>query len=128
MKYLLAAALALVVAGCSTVNYHGGAPAGSIVVQRLLLPPFVNATDDEHASRALTEMTGSALVEAGIPLYRAKRPPNGPRPPLPPSRATPACVQPQGSPSSSFCVSTSRPTGTRFRQARTRSSETALLP
>lgn len=64
------AALALLLAGCGTVVHHGGP--GTIVVPRLLLPPFVNATDNEHASRALTEMTGSALVEAGIPLFQTE--------------------------------------------------------
>lgn len=67
---LAGAALALLLAGCGIVVHHGGP--GSIVVSRLLLPPFVNATDHEHAGRALTEMTGSALVEAGIPLFQTE--------------------------------------------------------
>ncbi|WP_438483589.1 hypothetical protein [Oleiharenicola lentus] len=72
MKQILAACFLVLLAGCSTVKYSGGAPAGSIVVTRLLMPKFVNATDDQHASRALTEMTGSALVEAGIPLFQSE--------------------------------------------------------
>lgn len=66
----LSAGLALLLAGCGTVVQHGGASA--VTVTRLLLPPFVNATDHEHASRALTEITGSALVAAGIPLYQTE--------------------------------------------------------
>ncbi len=72
MRSLLVACLALFSSGCATVVFHGGDDAGSIRVQRLLLPPFVNATDDQHASRALTEMTGSALVEAGFPLFQTE--------------------------------------------------------
>lgn len=66
----LTASLALL-AGCATVVTEGGST-GTIRVERLLLPPFVNATDDEHAGRALTEMTGSALVEAGLPLFQTE--------------------------------------------------------
>ncbi len=69
---LLGASLALFVAGCATVVHQGGTGRAAITVPRLLLPPFVNATDDEHAGRALTEMTGSALVEAGIALYQTE--------------------------------------------------------
>lgn len=72
MKILVAACLVALLTACSTVKYSGGASTGSITVQRLLLPPFINATDDQHASRALTEITGSALVEAGIPLYQTE--------------------------------------------------------
>ncbi len=70
-RLLLACAL-LLGAGCATVVHHGGSPTSLIPVERLLLPPFVNATDDDHAGRALTEITGSALVEAGIPLYQTE--------------------------------------------------------
>lgn len=64
--------LALFCSGCAHVVTTGGSAGESLVVDRLLLPPFVNATDDEHASRAFTEMTGSALVRAGIPLYQTE--------------------------------------------------------
>ncbi len=72
MHRLLAACVLLFTAGCATVVHHGGPTRNVITVERLLLPPFVNATDDEHASRALTEMTGSALVEAGISLFQTE--------------------------------------------------------
>lgn len=72
MLRLLASSLALLLSGCATVVHHGGSQPGAIRVTRVLLPPFVNATDDEHASRALTEITGSALVEAGIPLFQTE--------------------------------------------------------
>jgi hypothetical protein len=71
MNRLIALCLILFTAGCATVVTEGGS-VGTIRVERLLLPPFVNATDDEHASRALTEMTGSALVEAGLPLFQTE--------------------------------------------------------
>ena len=69
---MLGPAVALFLVGCATVVHQGGAQRGPIAVPRLLLPPFVNATDDEHAGRALTEMTGSALVEAGIALFQTE--------------------------------------------------------
>lgn len=71
MSRLLALCLLLLCPGCATVVSHGG-PTHPLIVGRVLLPPFVNATDDEHASRALTELTGSALVEAGIPLFQTE--------------------------------------------------------
>lgn len=72
MSRCLVLCLALLLSGCTTVVYHGGQRAGAIPVTRVLLPPFVNATDDPHASRALTELTGSALVEAGVPLFQTE--------------------------------------------------------
>ena len=71
MIRLLALGLLVFASGCATVVTRGGAT-GSLRVERLLLPPFVNATTDEHAGRALTEMTGSALVEAGLPLFQTE--------------------------------------------------------
>jgi TolB-like protein len=62
----------LLAAGCASVITTGNPAGETLVITRLLLPPFVNATDDEHAPRALTEMTGSALVQAGIPLYQTE--------------------------------------------------------
>ena len=64
-------ALVALTAGCATVVTRGGST-GTLRVERLLLPPFVNATDDEHASRALTEMAGSMLIEAGLPLFQTE--------------------------------------------------------
>lgn len=64
--------LLLITSGCAHVVTTGSSDGDSLVVNRLLLPPFINATDDEHASRALTEMTGSALVQAGISLYQTE--------------------------------------------------------
>lgn len=72
MLRLLALGLVLLASGCASVVYHGGSGGANVAVARVLLPPFVNATDDDHASRALTEMTGSALVEAGIPLFQTE--------------------------------------------------------
>ncbi len=72
MKYLLPLLFSIILSGCSSVVYHGGHHAEAIYVERLLLPPFINATDDEHAGQALTQMTGSALKEAGIPLYQTE--------------------------------------------------------
>jgi len=62
----------LFASGCAHVVTTGSATGERMSINRLLLPPFVNATDDEHASRAITEMTGSALVQAGIALYQTE--------------------------------------------------------
>ena len=72
MTRLLVFLFAALATGCATVVSHGGQQPGAVVVGRILLPRFVNATDDDHAARALTEMTGSALVEAGIPLFQTE--------------------------------------------------------
>ncbi len=72
MIRFLFSCLLLLTAGCTTVVTHGTQAGPVIHVTRLLLPPFVNATDDEHASRALTEIAGSALVEAGLPLFQTE--------------------------------------------------------
>jgi hypothetical protein len=59
--------------GCATSVYEGSerglSTSGSM---KILMPPFYNATDDEHASRALTELTGTALLERGVPLYQTE--------------------------------------------------------
>ena len=72
MTRLILLSLILFVSGCAHVVTTGSATGENLTIGRLLLPPFVNATDDEHASRAITEMTGSALVQAGIPLYQTE--------------------------------------------------------
>lgn len=74
---LLPAVLAagiLAVSGCSSFDYHG-----ETVVRReplrialALLPPADNATDDEHAGRAVTELIGSALYERGVPVHQTE--------------------------------------------------------
>ncbi len=63
----------ILLSGCATRVYDGRSAEfdGSEKV-RLLMPPFFNATNDDHAGRALTELTGSALVERGIPLYQTE--------------------------------------------------------
>jgi hypothetical protein len=38
----------------------------------LVMPLFVNATDNEHAGQALTQLTGSTLLEFGIPLLQTE--------------------------------------------------------
>lgn len=72
MTRLTLLSLILFVSGCAHVVTTGSSTGENLTIGRLLLPPFVNATDDEHASRAITEMTGSALVQAGIPLYQTE--------------------------------------------------------
>lgn len=71
-RFLLLIGVLLGAAGCANVVTTGTSGGDAVAISRLLLPPFINATDDEHAARALTEMTGSALVQAGIPLYQTE--------------------------------------------------------
>jgi hypothetical protein len=72
MIRLLTVCLSVVLSGCATVVHHGSQQGNAIPVARVLLPPFVNATDDAHAGRALTEITGSLLVQAGVPLFQTE--------------------------------------------------------
>ena len=59
--------------GCATVVYDGDSVEQNDSEElRVLMPPFFNATNDDHAGRALTELTGTALVARGIPLYQTE--------------------------------------------------------
>lgn len=59
-------------AGCTSVVQQGGTGKLESAEVRLFLAPFTNATDDEHASRALTELTATALLERGVPLVQTE--------------------------------------------------------
>jgi polysaccharide biosynthesis protein PelC len=58
--------------GCQTTVHHGGSGAVDAQDITIYLPPFANATDDEHASRALTELTATALYERGLPILQTE--------------------------------------------------------
>lgn len=64
-------ALLAIAPGCSHYAVHHGGqtsqPKGEV---RLFLPPFFNATEDDHAGRAITELTVSALLERGVPIVQ----------------------------------------------------------
>jgi len=73
MKYLVlitALAASLAVTGCRSTLQHGGVPRVDPAQVKILLPAFSNATDDEHAGRALTEITASVLLKEGLPLVQ----------------------------------------------------------
>src|ERR1043165_4852169 len=72
MKKLKLLALLLLLPGCSTVVHNGGKWVPGEGQPRIVMLPFANATDNEHAGRALTQLTGSALLEFGIPLYQTE--------------------------------------------------------
>lgn len=61
---------ALWVMGCGTVVHHGGTPHLHSGDVKIFLPQFANATDDDFAGRALTEITATALLEKGIPVVQ----------------------------------------------------------
>jgi TolB-like protein len=72
MKTLQLFALLLLLTGCSTVVRDGSKPHVNEGKFSLVMPPFLNATDNEHAGQALTQLTGSALLEQGIPLIQTE--------------------------------------------------------
>ena len=72
MKELPFLALLLLLAGCTSVVHDGGKSKVNEGRFRMVMPPFLNATEHEHAGQALTQLTGSILLEFGIPLYQTE--------------------------------------------------------
>jgi polysaccharide biosynthesis protein PelC len=73
MKTLPLFALFLLLAGCTTTAVRDGSkPHVNEGKFTLVMPPFLNATDNEHAGQALTQLTGSTLLEYGIPLIQTE--------------------------------------------------------
>lgn len=74
MKQILALfAAAALLCGCRAhINHGGRPPALRPTEHRVYVPPFHNATDDDHAGRALTELTVSALMERGVPVAQSE--------------------------------------------------------
>jgi polysaccharide biosynthesis protein PelC len=65
-------ALLLLVSGCATVVHDDGKSPVNAGESRMMMPPFVNATDHEHAGQALTQLTGSILLKYGLPLHQTE--------------------------------------------------------
>jgi hypothetical protein len=72
MKTLQLFSLFLLLTGCSSVERTGSKIPVNEGKFSLVMPPFLNATDNEHAGQALTQLTGSALLERGIPLVQTE--------------------------------------------------------
>jgi hypothetical protein len=72
MKTLQLFSLLLLLTGCTTVERDGSKTPINEGKFSLVMPPFLNATDNEHAGQALTQLTGSALLEQGIPLFQTE--------------------------------------------------------
>ena len=72
MKKLQLLALLLLLPACNTVVHDGGKSQVTEEKFRMVMPPFLNATDNEHAGRALTQLAGSTLLEYGIPLHQTE--------------------------------------------------------
>ena len=73
MRKLQLCALLLLLPGCTTtVVRDGRKPHVNEGKFTLVMPPFLNATDSEHAGQALTQLTGSTLLEYGIPLFQTE--------------------------------------------------------
>lgn len=61
----------LLVCGCASTVQHGSTTPGLVLPKALFLAPFDNATDDEHAGQALTEVTSTTLMQQGAEVTRA---------------------------------------------------------
>ena len=67
---LAALAACLGLTACKGRVQHGGIPRVDPAQVKIFMPAFSNATDDEHAGRALTEITASVLLQEGLPLIQ----------------------------------------------------------
>ena len=72
MNKLPLLALLLLLPGCASVVHDGGKSQLNEGAFRMVMPPFLNATDNEHAGQALTQLTGSTLLEYAIPLHQTE--------------------------------------------------------
>lgn len=70
---LLAPLLAFVLAGCASSEVrHGGGRASLAGAGRIFLAPIHNATPDETAGRAVTELAATSLLAHGVPLAQTE--------------------------------------------------------
>jgi TolB-like protein len=72
MKTFLLLPLFLLLTACSTVVREGVRHPLNDGPFRMVMVPFLNATDHEHAGEALTQLTGSTLLEQGVPLFQTE--------------------------------------------------------
>lgn len=72
--FLAALATLPAFSGCSHFAYETKAPEEQkrLDIGLALLPPTENATDDENAGRAVSELLGTALFERGVPLAQTE--------------------------------------------------------
>ena len=68
---LMITGLLLVVTGCASTLQSGGKGGGCLAGAKVLLAPVVNATDDDHAGAAVTELAGTVLMNRGASVVRA---------------------------------------------------------
>ena len=68
--YVAAIIATLSLAACRSTVQQGGVTRIDPAKVKILMPAFTNATDDEHAGRALTEITASVLLKKGLPLIQ----------------------------------------------------------
>ncbi|MDD2710429.1 MAG: hypothetical protein PHV34_20815 [Verrucomicrobiae bacterium] len=73
MKRLLLSGLLMVLCGCASTVEYGGRKEIADLQGRVCLAPFENATDDEHAGRAFTELFGTAMMERGVELIQLSK-------------------------------------------------------
>lgn len=65
-------ALLIWLPGCVSIVQHGGSASLAGQSVRVFLAPYHNATGDEYAARALTELTATALLRRGVNLVQTE--------------------------------------------------------
>lgn len=71
LNLLIAGVVLILLSGCASTLQNGGKSTAATSSVSLLLAPLQNATDDDHAGTALTEITGTVLMQRGVSITRA---------------------------------------------------------
>jgi TolB-like protein len=72
MKKLVLMLPLLGLTACSSLVHYGGSQTAPPAAQRVVLAPFVNATENPHAARAMNRLAATALLERGLPLFQTE--------------------------------------------------------
>jgi hypothetical protein len=65
-NWILAVAMSVLLAACASRVESGPASPGLSVTGTVILAPFANATDDDHAGRAFTGLFAAELARVGL--------------------------------------------------------------
>lgn len=72
MKNLILLLPLLLLNACSSLVHYGGSETVPPTEKRVVLAPFINATENPHAAQALNRLAATALLERGLPLYQTE--------------------------------------------------------
>ena len=72
MKNLILSLAVLVLVGCASVVQYGGSDKTIPASSRIVLAPFLNATENPHAGPAIARLTATALMDRKIGLYQTE--------------------------------------------------------